>query len=373
MFNLALKNLWARKSRSFLTILAILVSVYLNGSTATMNNWMYESVAGELAKYMGKIYVQQGSSSYPPFDSTISEETAEEIMRLEDSRLNFEESAPLMFIRIERGMMPFMSAEAMVIGTPIGKEHVILGDIGATSGISTFPESADNITILGNQAAEYYNAGVDDEIEINGQRLRVIGVLEDATMNSVNISAIVPLSTAQRLFNKEDTVSAILLTAIDVSEVEEIAATLTTRYPLMKISKQDDLLEEANKLLEMPMFYMSMMSVTAFVVAVSVVMSTMIMAVIERTREIGTLRALGASRIQILGVILAEIFILILIGGIPGTILSIPMAAVMETTLPTTPQLIQIMAFALVAGLFGGLYPAWRASHVVPMEAIRYE
>lgn len=373
MFDIAFKNLWARKSRSFLTILAILVSVYLNGSTATMNNWMYESVAGELAKYMGKIYVQQGSSSYPPFDSTIAEEKAEEIMSLNDFRINLEESAPLIFIRIERGMMPFMSAEAMVVGVPMGKESVLFGDIEATSGITAFPEAADNMTILGNQAAEYYSAVVGDEIEINRQNLRVIGVLEDASMNSANISAIVTLPTAQRLFSKEDTVSAVLLTANDVSDVEEIAATIATRYPLLEVATQDDMLEEANKLLEMPMFYMSMMSVTAFVVAVSVVMSTMVMTVMERTREIGTLRALGASRIQILGTILAEIFILILIGGIPGTLLSIPMAAVMETTLPTPLQLIQIVAFALVAGLFGGIYPAWRASRVVPMEAIRYE
>jgi putative ABC transport system permease protein len=347
--------------------------VYLNGSTATMNNWMYESVAGELAKYMGKIYIQQGSSSYPPFDSTISEKKAEEIMGLNDSRVNFEESAPLIFIRIERGMMPFMSAEAMVIGVPVGKEPVLLGDLGAASGISTFPEGADNLTILGNQAAEYYNAGVGDEIKINGQILNVIGVLEEATMNSVNISAIVSLPTAQHLFSKEETVSAVLLTAKDVTDVGKIASTITAKYPLLEAATQDDMLEEADKLLEMPMFYMSMMSVTAFVVAVSVVMSTMIMAVMERTREIGTLRALGASRMQILGTILAEIFILILIGGVPGTILSIPMAAVMETTLPTSLQLIQIMVFALVAGLFGGLYPAWRASRVVPMEAIRYE
>jgi len=51
----------------------------------------------------------------------------------------------------------------------------------------------------------------------------------------------------------------------------------------------------------------------------------------------------------------------------------VPMAAVMETTLPMAGQLAQILFFAVVAGTLGGLYPAWRATQVNPLEALRYE
>lgn len=373
MFDVALKNLWARKTRSILCILAVMVSVFLNGSAATMNNWMYESVTAELAKYMGKVYVQQGGSSYPPFDSTIAQEAAEAILNRTDLGLNPEESAPLIFVRTERGMMPFMSAEAMVIGVPQGKERVLFGDVEATAGDSRFPDPAADVTILGEQAAEYYEATVGQEVTINGQALRVMGVLDRSSMPSVNMSAIVPLPTAQRIFAKEETVSAVLLTAGDVNDVKEIAATLELDYPKLEITTQDDMLAEAEKLLEMPTFYMSTMSLTAFVVAVAVIMSTMVMAVMERTREIGTLRAIGAPRRLVLITVLAEILVLSLIGGVPGTLLSVPMAAVMETTLPTLRQLTQIVLAAVVAGVVGGLYPAWRATRVVPTEALRYE
>jgi len=372
MFDVAFKNLWSRKTRSILCILAVMVSVYLNGSTLTMNNWMYQTMTSELARYMGKIYVQQGGSGYPPFDSAITQATAEAILARTDLGLNPEESALLIFVRTERGMMPFMPAESMVIGVPMGKENALMGDTQA-AGANRFPDATGNVAILGKQAADYYKAALGQAVIINGQSLRVIGVLERSSMDSVNISAIVPLPTAQRLFGKEGMVSAVLLAAEDVNRVTQTTATLRQDYPVMEVTTQEDMLAEAKKVLQMPMFYMSMMSVTAFIVAVAVIMSTMVMAVMERTREIGTLRAIGASRQIVLVGILAEIMILILIGGIPGALLSMPMAALMETTLPTPAQLAQVVLFAIVAGMAGGLYPAWRATRVDPLEALRYE
>jgi len=373
MFDIAFKNLGARKTRSILCVLVVMVSVYLNGSTATMNNWMYETMTGELARYMGKIYVQQGGSSYPPFDSTIAQATAEEILARTDLGLNREESTPLVFVRTERAMMPFMPARAMVIGVPVGKENALLGSVEAATGVNRFPETAGDVAILGEEAADYYQATVGQEVTINGQKVQVIGVLQPSSMESVNRAAVVPLPVAQRLFRKEGMVSAVLLTASDVNRVTEVATALKQDYPLLQVTTQEDMLAEARKVLRFPLFYMSMMSLTGFIVAVAVIMSTMVMAITERTREIGTLRAIGASRRLVLGMILAEILMLSLLGGIPGTLLSVPMAAVMKTALPTPVQLTRIVLFAAVAGILGGLYPAWRATQVDPLEALRYE
>jgi putative ABC transport system permease protein len=373
MLDVAIKNLWARKARSILCILAVMVSVYLNGSTATMNNWMYDTMTAELARYMGKVYVQQGGSSYPPFDSAISQSTAEALLARTDLDFNPAQSAALVFIRTERGMMPFLPAESMVIGIPMGKEQVILGNTEAAAGTNRFSEADGNEVLLGEKAAEDFQAAAGGEIVLNGQKLRVIGVLERSAMDSVNLSAVVTLPAAQRIFGKAGTVSAVLLTAGNVNRTAAMAVALRAAYPVLEITTQDDMLAEAAKVLQMPMMYMGMMSVTAFIVAVAVVMSTMVMAVLERTREIGTLRAIGASRSLILGTILAEILCLCLIGGIPGALLSIPMASLMETSLPTPVQLAQIVLFAVIAGVVGGLYPAWRAAQVNPLESLRYE
>jgi len=98
-----------------------------------------------------------------------------------------------------------------------------------------------------------------------------------------------------------------------------------------------------------------------------------VMAVFERTREIGTLRAIGAEAHTILVMVFAEIVMLTVVGGIPGAILTLPMATMMNTILPSPAQLAQIVLLAIVAGALGGLYPAWRAARVNPLEALRYE
>lgn len=374
MLDLVFKNILARKTRSLLCILAVMVSVYLNGSTQTMNNWMYTTMTAELARYMGRIYVQQGGSSYPPFDSTISEMLAQEILARGD--LNVEQSTPLIFIRLARAMMPFMPAQAMVIGVTPGKESALWGHLEAADGVNEFAsDERGDVAILGDQAAGYFDARVGDLIHINNTEVRVIGILKKSSMGrgSVDIAAVLPLASAQRIFAREGTVSAVFISARDVNAVPAMADALKRDYPLLQVVTQDDLLKDAQAVLRMPMLYMSVMSLTAFIVALAVIMSTMVMAVFERTREIGTLRAMGADARTILATIFAEIVILTLIGGIPGALLTLPMAALMNTILPGPVQLAQIVLLAVLAGALGGLYPAWRAARVNPLEALRYE
>jgi putative ABC transport system permease protein len=250
---------------------------------------------------------------------------------------------------------------------------VLLGEVEASTGVNRFPGAEDGVAILGEDAAGYYQTSTGQDVIINGQALRVIGVLNRSSMESVNISAILPLATAQRVFGKEEIVSAVLLTTGDVSKVEQVAAALRRDYPRLEVTTQEEMLLEAERVLKMPMLYMRTMSITAFVIAMAVILSTMVMAVMERTREIGTLRAIGTSRWLVFKLILMEILILALTGGMIGTLLTIPMALKMGATPPTILQHTLTIIFAIIAGCAGGFYPAWRAARVNPADALRYE
>ena len=111
-------------------------------------------------------------------------------------------------------------------------------------------------------------------------------------------------------------------------------------------------------------------------------MNTMLMSVLERTREIGVLRALGWKRRRIITMIVGEALIVALGGGALGILLGVGLTelartapsveALLQDTL--TPYILaQAIGIAVVLGTVGGLYPAWRASKLQPVEAMRYE
>ncbi|MCL4393367.1 MAG: ABC transporter permease, partial [Chloroflexi bacterium] len=111
-------------------------------------------------------------------------------------------------------------------------------------------------------------------------------------------------------------------------------------------------------------------------------MNTMMMSVFERTREIGVLRALGWRKLRVMRMILGEAMVLSIAGGLLGNLLGlamlcaanrIPAIAGIVDDAYSAALAIEAMLVALVLGVLGGLYPAWRASRLPPAEAMRYD
>ena len=111
------------------------------------------------------------------------------------------------------------------------------------------------------------------------------------------------------------------------------------------------------------------------------VLNTMLMTVSERTREIGTLRAFGWRSSMVMRLILAEGLVTALLGGLCGSVLGWVAAELLMRLVPQglleahyrPAVLLRGLGIALVVGILGALYPAWRASRLLPAEALRYE
>jgi putative ABC transport system permease protein len=120
----------------------------------------------------------------------------------------------------------------------------------------------------------------------------------------------------------------------------------------------------------------------ALLIGILGIANTMVMSVFERTQEIGTLRALGWTRWQVLALIELESATLGLCGGIFGLLLgrsalrvmaSLPQTAIFVTDAVGWPLLAQAMGIALLAGLIAGALPAWRAGQLSPVDALRHD
>jgi len=110
--------------------------------------------------------------------------------------------------------------------------------------------------------------------------------------------------------------------------------------------------------------------------------NTMVMSVHERTREIGVLRALGWRKRRVLGMIIRESVTLSLLGGATGTVVGVllgytlnlnPLMQGMFRLTYSVGLFAQALGTTLVLGIVGGVYPAWRASNLQPVEALQYE
>src|SRR6201995_130190 len=117
----------------------------------------------------------------------------------------------------------------------------------------------------------------------------------------------------------------------------------------------------------------------AFIVGFLVIFQSMYTAVLERTREIGILKALGASKLYIVNVILRETSLFTVAGIIVGLILTFIIKAALNQRFPTLPFPVEVpwmlytAALALIGSLLGALYPAWKAAQKDPIDALAYE
>lgn len=380
MLDIAFKNLWARRTRSILTVLGVAVCIMLYLFMAGTATYVAGNLEKEIAKYAGQIYVKSPSVSlqstgveFPPFSSVIDSQTAKRILE-ETPSLNREKSLPILFKQLTNTIYPG-GPVTLAVGLPAGKEEVYIGKVAAAAGNNYLTGNTATEAILGKTAAESFKAEVGKTISITGEDITVRGILESSEIAAIDYTVLLPLDYAQNLFQQPDSVSVVLLTASSVGEVETVASAVKSRFPKLETMSQKEMAKNIEDTLTGMDTFFGGINAVAILVAVVVVLVVMFMAVSERTREIGTLRAIGAGKRTILGLIIQESFALSLLGGVLGVPLGYLMNAVMYkgVIVIEAAEIPQSIVVAVVAGIVGGIYPAWRATRVSPLEALRYE
>jgi ABC-type antimicrobial peptide transport system permease subunit len=234
--------------------------------------------------------------------------------------------------------------------------------------------------MLGQPAADVLKVGVGNTVRLGELIFRVVGIFETG-ISWEESSAIISLRDGQVILGKPRQVSLYAIKVKDPQQVEAVRAQIESSIPDVIAAVSS---ETSETMPEMANVYAMIWAIGALAIVVGGIgmMNTMIMSVFERTREIGTLRALGWRRRKVLGMVIKESLALGLIGVVIGVVLAwllglamqqIPVWGAWLAVIITPGLLAQALIIAVTLGAVGGLYPAWRAANLSPVEALRYE
>ena len=229
--------------------------------------------------------------------------------------------------------------------------------------------------------------------------LHVAGVLQakgGGPLGNVDDQVLVPLTTLQRQFSNPrnpkglSNVSQIVVQAANAKSTQaaknEITDLLLQRHrvtdPDFVIQTQDDQIATQAGVTQVLTILLGAIAGISLVVGGIGIMNIMIVSVTERTREIGIRKAVGAKRMDILMQFLVESLVVSILGGIIGIVIGVGASRLIDgqklngqtiQTLVSTSSIILAVGVSLTIGLLFGVYPAYRAASLRPIDALRYE
>ncbi len=259
-------------------------------------------------------------------------------------------------------------------------------------------ESRENVCVLGVDVVHAlfpYEDPIDKNIRINGNPFRVVGVMEPLGSffgQSRDNSIFIPVSTFDKYYAEGPFPQVVFFIIIRPtsrayvkSAVDEITDILRRRRRValgapndFGITSQDSLLDIYNQLTGATALVLTAISFVALMIGGIGVMNIMLVSVTERTKEIGVRKAVGATRLNILSQFLIEAVVLTAIGGLAGLAVGELFAFLVNRYSPL-PAYVPIWAIAVGIGISAGvgivfgLWPAWKAARLDPIEALRWE
>ncbi|MBN2333771.1 MAG: ABC transporter permease [Deltaproteobacteria bacterium] len=389
LFTFACRNLARKKIRTLLTMgggslaVAVLVSLmgfgrgYRQSLSATIDRMGYQLlVTAKGCPYEAATLMLKGGSGLRYMDAGIYEKISH------DARVKHL-SPQLVATVYDPDRLDGQGGFSLYMG--ITDDYLKLKPWSTFQDGQWFSQPNAEEVIMGYEAAEVEQRLVGDQIFIPklDRVLRVVGIFKRTGTQDDGI-IFLPLKTAQQLFGLPDKLTGV---GIKLKELQELTAFEEDLYnePGIQVISMSQVRGTILNLISSARVMANSVALVAIFIAAIGVINTILMSVFERTREIGIIKALGASRLEVFELIWAETMLVCLMGGLGGMVIALAgsrgIEGMIKRILPYTPPgklvmiepVVLMLAFAgtLILGLLAGLYPAWRASSMMPVKAIR--
>lgn len=372
-FELAKRNLQRTKVRSTLAIVGILIGVMAISAIGIFGESLKSAVLENFKDVANELIV---SPNYQKGYRFIEEKDVEKIRKIPGI-----ESA----IAVKSDYMLIELRDRRTYATVYGlAEDDVKSMFKAEKGAIDLERGC----VVGKSLAKNLDIKTGSKVLINGKEFKVTGILE-YTGFRYDVNPNFAIIVSERDFSSISTAgfSSIVVKAKGIEDVaklkEEIEKRVNSKDEKVTVFEMKTFLERITQAFDqINLFLMAIASVSLLVAGVSI-LNIMLMSTIERTKEIGIMRAIGASRATVLKIFLLEALILGVIGSLVGSVLSVVAGyGINYLVLKETRYVFQITTIGYVllgfsigisVSILSGLYPAWKASRLEPIEALRFE
>jgi putative ABC transport system permease protein len=387
-FVLAGRNLWQRKLRSFLTVLGIVIGVFSIVALITVSESLSNSIEEQVNLF--------GADRFVVFASGVGDPTSRTGLSQSDlltirKQQGVDYAAPYL---IESSSLEYKNEEkrGRVIGWPAEYSKRLFKDydLGFLDG-RAFHDKEKFSAIIGYKAADDMfkkKINLPAKIKINGKDFQVIGILKEVGNSEDDNAIYIPFDTMETLFDKVGKIT--MIDAKIKSGVNLDSVVIKTEKSLERkggkdkyeVSTAAQLLDQINTILGIVQVVLIGIASISILVGAIGIMNSMYTAVIERIKEIGIMKSLGARNSNIVLIFIIESALLGAIGGLIGVIIGIILSwliglgaansgfALLKITYNPYLYIMSIL-FSILVGMISGALPSKHAAKMSPIKALR--
>jgi putative ABC transport system permease protein len=377
IFKTAFLNLFRRKSRTILALLGIIIGITALIVLVSIVDGVYQDTSEVLGKMQG-LMVYEKTLVSPVFG--VMDDSFENKLKSISGVYKVVPEALVLVSKIDNSYFEGQGGFVRLFGArPEEFKYSVYGTIldGLSNNEMLDPNDKFKV-IISDDIADKYKKSKNNSIKINGDTYEIKSVFEANTSMSKSL-IIGRLQDVKETGNIDsDKVSMYHVTPNDPAGSDKLKTKIEFRFEDLQAKTAQEQGQQLGDLLNQLKFIVVIVSIVAAIVAGIGIINTMLMSVMERTKEIGTLKAIGWTNKNVMYMIALESIMIGVLGGVIGIIIGVLGSQLIAVSAGLKvfiglELIIESFLFAFFIGLVAGLYPAYIASKLNPIEALRSE